>query len=244
MSASTQIQLLGHATFKVISPEGKIIVVDPWLIDNPFIPVQYRVQEKIDLMLVTHGHDDHFDAQLPAIIAKTNATVVANGICRWYLLEKGVPETNIEPMNIGGTISILDLKITMVNAFHVSHINITDEQITHPHQAVGFILHLSDGTRIYFAGDTSVFGDMKLIGEIYKPNIVVLPIGDRYTMGPLEAAYAVRMLNAPHVIPCHYGTYPSLVGSPEELAELTADIPGLTIHPLQAGEIFTCPDWK
>ena len=126
----------------------------------------------------------------------------------------------------------------MVNGFHVSHINITETRAGYPHHSVGFILHLSDGTRIYFAGDTGVFGDMKLIAEIYKPTIAVLPIGDRYTMGPLEASHAIRLLNVKQMIPFHYGTFPQLTGSPETLAELTSDIEGLQIHALKAGEVL------
>ena len=237
---STQIQFLAHATFKITTPEGKIVIVDPWLINNEFIREEDRHQEVIDLMLITHGHDDHFDSQLPEIIQQTQAKVIANSICRWYLIEKGLPGSTFEPMNVGGTISLLDLKVSMVNAFHLSHINISEEKTTHPHPAVGYVLHLSDDIRIYFAGDTSVFGDMALIGEIYKPNIVVLPIGDRYTMGPLEASYAVRLLKAKHVIPFHYGTYSALTGTPEALAELTKDVEGLQIHALKAGETLDC----
>ena len=236
----TQLQFLGHATFKVITPEGKVILIDPWLTDNPFIPAAFQTQDKIDYIVVTHGHDDHFDANLPQIIANTNATFFGNNICRWYLMEKGVPEKNIEPINLGGTVNMDEFTIlTMVNAFHVSHINVTDTQMTHPHQAVGFVLHLSDGLRIYFAGDTSVFGDMKLIGEIYKPHLAALPIGDRYTMGPLEASHAIRLLNVKHVLPFHYGTYPSLTPNADGLIELTKDIEGLTIHALKAGEFLT-----
>ncbi|MCC7245745.1 MAG: metal-dependent hydrolase [Saprospiraceae bacterium] len=236
----TKIQLLAHATFKVITPEGKVIIVDPWFTGNDFLHEKDRVQEKIDLILVTHGHEDHFDKNLPDIAQKTGAKIVANSICRFYLLEQGVPLNAIEPMNLGGTIDLLDVKVSMVNAFHVSHISLTDDKIGYPHQAVGFIVQLSDGIKIYFAGDTSVFGDMKLIGEIYKPDIAVLPIGDRYTMGPLEASYAVRLLGVKHVIPSHYGTFPSLVGKPETLSDLTNDIKDLKIHVLKAGQTLDC----
>jgi len=235
---STTVQFLGHATFKITTPEGRIVIVDPWLTDNPFIPEHCKTQDEIDLVLVTHGHDDHFDLELPAIIKKTNCKVVANNICRWYLLEQGVPKENIEPMNLGGTIQLLDMSISMVNAFHVSHINLADGSMTHPHQAVGFVVGFSDGLKIYFAGDTSVFGDMQLVGELYKPTIAVLPIGDRFTMGPLEAAYAIKLLRVKHVIPFHYGTYPFLTGTPEALAAHTNDIEGLHIHALKAGEIL------
>ncbi len=234
--AGTQIQLLAHATFKVTTPEGKIIIIDPWFSGNEFMKAEDKVQETIDLILVTHGHEDHFDCDLPEILEKTGAKIVANNVCRFYLLEKGVPSSHFEPMNLGGTIDLMDVTISMVNAYHVSHINISDNRIGYPHQSVGFVLQLSDGLKIYFAGDTSAFSDMKLIAEIYKPNVAVLPIGNRYTMGPLEASYAVKMLKVKHVIPFHYGTFPSLVGRPEELEKLTKDIKGLKIHSLKAGE--------
>jgi L-ascorbate metabolism protein UlaG (beta-lactamase superfamily) len=155
-------------------------------------------------------------------------------------MENGVPASSIEPINLGGTIHLMDLKVSMVNAFHLSHISAENDKPIFPHQAVGFVLQLSDGINIYFAGDTGIFGDMKLIGEIYKPTIAVLPIGDRYTMGPLEASYAVRLVGAPHVIPSHYGTFPALVGRPKELIERTRDIAALKIHVLEAGDILDC----
>jgi L-ascorbate metabolism protein UlaG (beta-lactamase superfamily) len=232
----TKIQLLAHATFKITTPEGKIIIIDPWFSGNDFMKAEDKVQEKIDLILITHGHDDHFDSNLPEIIQKTSAKVAANNVCRFYLIERGVSSSHFEPMNVGGSISLMGFKVSMVNAFHISHINISDDKIGYPHSSVGFVLQFSDGLKIYFAGDTSVFGDMKLIAEIYKPNVAVLPIGDRYTMGPLEASFAVKMLKVKHVIPFHYGTYPSLVGTPEELAQLTKGIKGLKIHALKAGE--------
>jgi L-ascorbate metabolism protein UlaG (beta-lactamase superfamily) len=235
---NTQIQFLGHATFKVITPEGKIIIIDPWLIDNPFIPEHCKQQDKIDLMLITHGHDDHLDVQITSIIEKTKPTIVANPICRWYLLEKGIDNKLFEPMNIGGTISSKDVKITMVNALHLAHINEVEDKAIFPHSTVGFIIELSDGIKIYFAGDTGIFSDMLLIGDIYKPTIAVLPIGDRYTMGPLEASHAIKLLNVKQVIPFHYGTYPSLTGTPEALKALCDN--DYVIHALKAEEILEC----
>jgi L-ascorbate metabolism protein UlaG (beta-lactamase superfamily) len=126
----------------------------------------------------------------------------------------------------------------MVNAFHTSHINISESQARYGHNVVGFVVHLSDGVTIYFAGDTCVFGDMKLIADIYKPNIAVLPIGDRYTMAPVEASHAIRLLNVKSVIPFHYGTFKQFTGTPEKLRELTIDIDQLKIHALKAGEIL------
>ncbi|AFD05436.1 metal-dependent hydrolase [Solitalea canadensis] len=233
---STQLQLLGHASFKVTTPEGRIILVDPWIADNPAIPNDLKTIDKVDLILVTHGHEDHMDPDLPALLEKWNAKVVVNPIVRWYLLGKGVPANRIEAMNLGGTISFFDLKVSMVNAFHIAHIPLSATEIGFPHSTVGFVIKLSDNISIYFAGDTSVFTDMKVIGDIYKPDIAVLPIGDRFTMGPLEAAYAIRLLNVKHVVPFHYGTWPMLAGTPEELKELTNDIADLHIYALKAGE--------
>ena len=234
--SKTKIQLLGHATFKITTPENKVIVVDPWLTGNPFIPEEHKKFDDIDLFLITHGHDDHFDLEILDHVKNGSTKIIANSMVRWYLIENNCPLSAIEPMNIGGTIELMDVKVTMVNGFHISHINITETKVGYSHHSVGFILHLSDGVTIYFAGDTCVFGDMKLIGEIYKPTIAVLPIGDRYTMGPLEASHAIRLLNVKQMIPFHYGTFPQLKGSPETLAALTSDIEGLKIHALKAGE--------
>lgn len=219
---NTQIQFLGHASFKVISPEGAVILIDP-VISADYIPESCRVHEQVDLVLVTHGHDDHFDAALPGLLEKTGAVFIGNPMCRHYLRIQGVPPSSIEPMNMGGTITLKNhpIRVTMVQAHHVSGIDIGGDEMPLPHNAVGFVLHLSDGISIYFAGDTCVFGDMKLIGELYKPTIAVLPIGNRYTMGPVEAAYAIGLLNVQHVIPCHYGTFPALSGTPAELEALT-----------------------
>ncbi|HOY04643.1 MAG TPA: metal-dependent hydrolase [Saprospiraceae bacterium] len=241
---STRIQYLAHATFKVTTPEGRIVIIDPWFTGNDFINPEDRTQDRVDLFMVTHGHDDHFDSKLPDMIRATGARVAANNICRFDLLKNGVAADLIEPINLGGTISLLDVKVSMVQAFHLSHISTETEEMTLPHQAVGFVLQLSDGVNIYFAGDTGIFGDMKLIGDIYKPTVAVLPIGDRYTMGALEASYAVRLIGAPHVIPCHYGTFSSLAAGPEAFIERTKDIPNLRIHALRKGETLDCNEIK
>lgn len=132
----------------------------------------------------------------------------------------------------------MNIKVTMTNAFHFAHINLPDGKIGYPHTSNGFIVRMSDDISVYYSGDTSVFGDMELIGEIYKPDIAILPIGDRFTMGPLEAAFAARLLKVKHLIPCHYGTMPALSGTPARLRELTEDLDRLEIHVLQPGEVL------
>ncbi|MCO4291816.1 metal-dependent hydrolase [Solitalea sp. MAHUQ-68] len=236
----TQIQFLGHASFKVISPEGKVILVDPWLINNPFIPDEFRNQLNVDLVLITHGHEDHMDPNIIELIKGWNCKLIVNPIVRWYLLEHGVDGELFEPMNLGGTISVLGIKISMVQAHHIAHIPESETKARFQHPTVGFVLQFSDTNSVYFAGDTSVFGDMKLIGDIYNPKIAVLPIGDRFTMGPLEATYALKLLNTKHLIPFHFGTYSMLTGTVEELRECTNEIEKLSIHSLKAGETLDC----
>ena len=236
----TQIQLLGHATLKIITPENRIILVDPWLIENNFIPQHLRRQDVIDMIVITHGHEDHFDRHMPEMVEKTRAIVIANSIVRFYLYEQGVDKDLIEPMNLGGTIKVKDVTISMVPAQHLGHIMIDNNSISYTHPSVGFVFQFSDGVRIYVAGDTGVFSDMALIGEIYHPQIAVLPIGGRFTMGPMEATHAIRLLKVPHVIPYHYGTFESLTDSANEFRELSRSIIPLTIHELKAGDILDC----
>jgi L-ascorbate metabolism protein UlaG (beta-lactamase superfamily) len=237
-SSNIKIQLLAHASFKVTTPEGRTLLVDPWFTSNPYIPADIGWPEQIDLILITHGHDDHLDTRIVDIIRRKQPKVIANPLVRWHLIEQGVPAHTFIGMNIGGTVSLMDMKVTMTNGFHMAHIDLGNGKVGLPHHSVGFVLGFSQGTNVYFAGDTGVFGDMALIAKLYKPDIAVLPIGNRFTMGPEEAAEAIRLLQVKQVIPCHYGTIPALLGTPEELEKLTADITGLQIHVLKAGELY------
>jgi L-ascorbate metabolism protein UlaG (beta-lactamase superfamily) len=227
------ITFLGQASFKLETSQGSIALIDPWLRENPKCPPDQKHQPRADLILVTHGHGDHLDAELPAIAEETGASIVAQAQVRVYLAEQGVER--LEPMNKGGSADIRGYRVTMTLAYHSSHISAADNT-RYTHEAVGFVLTTPDGLRVYFAGDTAVFGDMKIIGELYQPHIAVLPIGDRMTMGPLEAAYAIRLLGVKHVIPMHYGMSPVFTGTPEALAEQAKDIVGLHIHAIQPGE--------
>jgi L-ascorbate metabolism protein UlaG (beta-lactamase superfamily) len=138
-------------------------------------------------------------------------------------------------MGKGGTQRIGDVEVSMVHAIHTSSIDENGKSVF-AGDAAGLVVRLPGGFTLYHAGDTCVFGDMKIIGELYKPDLVCLPIGDHFTMGPREAAYAIRLLGVHHVLPIHYGTFPALTGTPEALRELTQDIAGLEIHALKPGE--------
>jgi L-ascorbate metabolism protein UlaG (beta-lactamase superfamily) len=223
---------LGHASFRITTPSGSVIVMDPWVLSNPVTPAPDKKFERIDVMLVTHGHFDHI-ADAVALGKQFKPQVVAiPETCKW-LESKGVANTN--GMNKGGTQKVGEIEITMVHAVHSCGIQ-DGEQIIYGGEACGYVVRLPGGLTIYHAGDTAVFGDMKIIGDLYAPHVALLPIGDHYTMGPREAALAVRLLNVQHVVPMHFGTFPVLTGRPEMLRELTSDFPSLEIHTLQPGE--------
>jgi L-ascorbate metabolism protein UlaG (beta-lactamase superfamily) len=222
---------LGHATFLFRSPGGKRIVVDPWLTTNPACPESARKIGELDLMLLTHGHDDHTGDAL-RVARETGARVVAPYELSVWLQQKGLQ--NVTGMNPGGTLAALGISITMVPASHSS--SIMDEgRIVYLGLATGYIIRFENGLTVYFAGDTSIFGDMRLIGEMYSPRIAFLPIGDLYTMGPEQAARACELLGVKQVVPMHYGTFPALTGTPERLRALV-EPRGVHVLELQPGE--------
>ena len=222
---------LGHATFRAETPEGKTLLIDPWVMGNPACPASERDVRKLDVMLCTHGHFDHIGDAVE-IAKKVNPTVVGiPELCGW-LGKKGVK--NLAEMNKGGTQQIDDVKITMVHADHSC--GITDgDQLIYGGEACGYVIEFSNGLKIYHAGDTNIFGDMRIISELYAPDIAMIPIGDHYTMGPREAAYACNLLKAKTVIPMHFGTFPVLTGQPSALQKLLPDVevyemkPGVTV---------------
>jgi L-ascorbate metabolism protein UlaG (beta-lactamase superfamily) len=206
---------LGHHTFKLVTRGARTVLMDPWVENNPACPKEQKVFDKIDVMTVSHGHADHM-ADAVTLAKKFKPVVISNVEIQAFLERKGVPNTL--GMNKGGTVEVAGLRFTMVHATHSSGIE-DGGQILYGGEACGFVVTLEDGTRIYHAGDTAVHADMALIGELYPPEIAILPIGDHYTMSPREAAVATRMLKPRWVVPAHYGTFPILTGTPEMLRE-------------------------
>ena len=204
------------------------MIVDPWIMGNPACPAKDRDVTRVDILLCTHGHGDHIGDAVE-IVKKHNPKVVGIfELCSW-LQKKGARQT--APMNKGGTQTVDDIKVTMVHADHSCGIQDGDE-IIYGGEACGYVMEFSNGMKIYHAGDTGVFGDMQIIRELYAPDIVMLPIGDHYTMGPREAAYACKLLEAKLVIPMHFGTFPLLAGTPGAFKKL---VPGVDVIEMKPG---------
>jgi len=214
----TQITWLGHATVLIRTAKGTNILIDPFIAANPSYPKDFVLPDRIDYILLTHGHGDHISDAVPVSNAH-QSTVVAIYELAAYVTAKGVEKTI--GMNLGGTVQLGDVAATMVEAKHSSAAR--DEKGDHyVGVAAGFVLTIEDGPVIYDAGDTDVFGDMKIIRDLYHPEVAILPIGGHYTMGPREAALASSYLQPKVIFPIHYATMPVLKGTPEELAALVS----------------------
>lgn len=221
----------GHATFLLRSPGGKRILCDPWLETNPSCPEGSKKVKEADLILLSHGHFDHM-ADAVVVGRATGARVFAPYELGVWLEGKGLQ--NVTGMNPGATFEVLGLSIAMVQAHHSSSV-MEDGKNIYAGVATGYVIKFEDGLTIYYAGDTSVFGDMRLIGEMYRPTIGFLPIGDVYTMGPFQAAKACELLGIKQVVPMHYGTFPALTGTPAKLRELVKPL-GVEVLELKPGE--------
>jgi L-ascorbate metabolism protein UlaG (beta-lactamase superfamily) len=220
---------LGHATFRFDTPGGKRVYVDPFL-DNPKCPDGEKEPERIDLIALTHGHDDHVGSTVE-LAQKFDCPVIAQLELRGWLSTQGLPEDMTQAPNKGGTVERDGIKVTLTNAFHSSS-GFQDGQFLYLGEPCGLVIEVENGTKLYFAGDTCVFSDMQLIGRIYEPDVAILPIGDHFTMGPREAAVALELLGVSRCVPCHYGTFPVLTGTPEALRELT-DVELIVMEPGQ-----------
>jgi L-ascorbate metabolism protein UlaG (beta-lactamase superfamily) len=206
---------LGHATFLVESPGGTRVAIDPWIGNNPSFPKGFDFG-RLDVIAATHGHFDHFGEDGVALARKSGATVVAIFELALHCGSNGVEK--VSGMNKGGSQSVAGVEFRMVHAVHSAGASSAGAQAV-PADPCGYVLTFKDGFRLYHAGDTNVFADMALIGELYEPDLALLPIGDFYTMGPREAAKACQLLGVPRVIPMHWGTFPALTGTPALLRD-------------------------
>ncbi len=240
-SGKVEVTWLGQAAFRIVTPTGKVIVTDPWLRTNPLTPPEFKKLEvfgKIDVLLLSHGHFDHI-ADAPALAQMYDVPLRAPGDLAQSAMTLGMLPAKLLPrMNKGGTVEpVPGIKVTAVRAEHSSILvwrnPATDKDETHPGgEAVGWIIELENGFRIYHAGDTAVFGDMKLIGERYKPDLALVPIGGNFTMDPVDAAWAVNdMLKPKAVIPMHYGANPLAKGT---AAQFSSAMGGSTVKVIVA----------
>ena len=227
--ADTTLTWLGHATFRLDTASGKRIYVDPFLNGNPKCPEGETTPDRVDLIALTHGHGDHVGDTVE-LAKKHGATVVAPvELADWLRSKQGVE--NVRDPNKGGSTEVDGVRFTMTNAFHSS----SNDDGDYMGEPCGIVITTEDGKKIYFAGDTCVFGDMQLIGRLYSPDLAVLPIGDHYTMGPKEASLAIELLGVTRVVPCHWGTFPALTGTPDQL-EVGG---GMTVEKLDPGDSVT-----
>ncbi len=223
---------LGHSSTKIISPKGHVIYIDPFLKDNPTTPGEHKEVSEADFILLTHGHDDHVGDTIE--IAKNTGAKVAGIVELIGLLTKdGLPEDQGIGFNKGGTVHFDDFSVTMVSANHSSSYN--GQYAGDP---AGLVLSFEDDICIYHMGDTNIFADLELYGQLYDPHVVLAPIGDHFTMGPEEAAYAVEMIDPEIAVPVHYGTWPPIDADPNEFKEVLEAITDTKVVIPEIGENF------
>lgn len=245
----TEVLWLGQATTRITTPGGKVIVIDPWLKTNPKTPANFKdlaALGKVDLILVTHAHFDHF-ADAPELAKMHNAPMYGPAGLGQTVSTLGILPANLAPrFGKGGTIlpwGPTGPKITAVRAEHSSELGWKDasgKDMVYPGgEPVGFIVEMENGFKVWHMGDTGVFGDMRLIGDMYRPDLVLLPIGNHFVMSPQDAAMAVRdMIRPRYAIPIHYGTIPQLRGTPEEFTGALGSGSGVTVLVPQPGQKY------
>jgi L-ascorbate metabolism protein UlaG (beta-lactamase superfamily) len=220
---------LGHGTWKVRTAGGKDLLVDGWVASNPATPDHLKRIDHLDLMVLTHGHFDHV-SDVVEIVKATRPRVLCQMEVGNWLTKQGVPQESVLGFNKGGTVEVDGIAFTMVHAEHSSSM----PDGTYGGEPVGYVVTFENGFKVYFSGDTDVFGDMALIRELERPEVAFLSIGDFYTMGPRRAAKAVQLLGVKTVVPMHFGTFPALSGTPAKLQELVG--PEVTVLDLRPGD--------
>ena len=235
------VRWLGHASFLITTDSGRRIFLDPWVKENPVCPIRFEDIDKADIVCVTHGHPDHLGDAIE-IVKKVGGVLICSPELGLIAEKKGIPYDgqNSYPMNIGGSVRIKDVEVIMTNAVHTTDTWEKGELVTGS-GACGYVI-IGEGVRTYFAGDTGLFGDMKLIGEMYAPHVAILPVGGKYNMGVREAAFAASFLRPDTVIPMHHGTYPDQKADIDELIEYIKVLaPRTRVAALKVGEEYKHP---
>jgi L-ascorbate metabolism protein UlaG (beta-lactamase superfamily) len=219
---------LGHASFRVDTPGGKRLYVDPWL-SNPKCPDGESEPERVDVIALTHGHGDHVGEAVDLGKRFSPRLVAIYELASW-LEGQGFPDASRLGMNKGGSVEVDGLTFSMTHAIHSSAM-LGDGPPIYLGDAAGYVVEFENGTKVYFAGDTAAFTDMQIIGKYLEPDVAVLPIGDHFTMGPRQAAVALDLLGVKRCVPSHYGTFPLLTGTPAALREHAPDVEVLAPEP-------------
>lgn len=237
LPADTTITWYGHSCFEMVTPGGRTVILDPWF-GNPSSPRAADSIERCDVLLVTHGHFDHMGDAV-ALASRLRPTwPCIHEMSLWLARVLPGGGDAVIGMNKGGTVEAAGLSITMTGADHsAGDWNADGETTLYLGEPAGFVIELESGYRVYHAGDTRAFGDMAFIRELYRPDLAMLPIGGHFTMGPTEAALAVELLGVPDVVPMHYGTFPILAGTPDQLRAAIAarGMTGVTVHAPEPG---------
>ena len=232
---------LGHGSFKLETSSGVVVYLDPWIRGNPACPIRIEEVTEADIVCVTHGHIDHIGDSIE-ITKRTGAVFIGIPELGFFARRNGIPDEGGEllTLNIGGSATVEDVRIVMTNAVHTSDIMVSDTEEVVGSGACGYVLMTDDDTRVYFAGDTGVFYDMKVISDLYSPQVAIMPVGGKYNMGVREAAYATYLIKPEVFIPMHYGTFPDQTADLEMLKELVGAVAPITsVVVLKPGETFT-----